>query len=105
MSIQRFFDKSVVVRRLRAVSGGKKSFQATATAEGAIQEMDRTDRISSGFATERAWMAWFPIEQDIVEGDSLTRSDDGKSFKVIEVTKKDYGINEHLEVVMVEYNG
>lgn len=99
-----FFDKTVVVQRLRTVSGSKKSLQATATADGAIQELDRQSRQSQGIIDERAWLAWFDIETDINEGDIITRQDTNQRFLVREITKKDYGINQHLEVLMVEHN-
>lgn len=104
MGIANFFDKTVVIRRLRDVSGtGKRGYQATATADGAIQELDRSDRIASGFVSERAWVAWFDIETNIQEGDRITDAN-GKIYKVIEATLKDYGINQHLEVVLTEYH-
>lgn len=104
MGIGRFFDKTVVIRRLRA-DGAKRAMQATATADGAIQSLDAQERNASGFATQRAWRAWFDVETDINEGDKITRQDTGQDFKVVEVTLKDYGINQHLAVILVEYNG
>lgn len=104
MAIGRFFDKTVVIRRLRA-NGAKRTFQATATADGAIQSLDAQERNAQGFATQRAWRGWFDEETDINEGDQITRQDTGQVFKVVEVTLKDYGINQHLVVIFVEYNG
>lgn len=105
MGIANFFDKTVVIRRLRDVTGtNKRSYQATATADGAIQELDRADRIAIGFVTERAWIAYFDLEVNISEGDLITDGN-GKRYKVIEATLKDYGINQHLEVILSEYNG
>lgn len=104
MGIATYFDKPVVIRRLRA-DGAKHSLHATATADGAIQELDRRDRIESGFVTSRAWRGWFDVETDIQEGDEIIRQDTGQVMKVVEVTLKDYGINEHLEVIFTEYNG
>lgn len=104
MSIAEFFDKTVVIRRLRDVAGtDRRSYQATATADCAIQEQDRQDRIASGFVSERTWIAYFDLEQGINEGDILTDSL-AKRYKVIEVTRKDYGINVHLQVILIEYN-
>lgn len=104
MGIANFFDKTVVIRRMRDVAGtSKRSLQATATADCAIQEQDRSDRIAMGFNTERLWVSYFDIEQDVKEGDLLTDAN-GKRYKIIEVTKKDYGINQHLQVIMNEYN-
>ena len=103
--IARFFDKTVVVRRLRSTGvNNRTGFQATATVDGAIQELDRQKRTAMGIDQERAWIGYFDIETDINAGDHITRQDDGRTFKVIEATKKDYGINQHLEVMFTEYN-
>jgi hypothetical protein len=104
MGIAKFFDKTVVIRRLRTLSGNKKAFQATATADGAIQEMDRYARAKMGIVDERGWIAWFDIETDIKAGDVITRQDTGELLKVLEATQKDYGINQHLEVMLVGHN-
>lgn len=104
MAIANFFDKTVVILRLRNVAGtNKRTYQATATADCAIQEQDRSDRIAMGFNTERLWVSYFDLEQDVNEGDIL-RDQNEKRYKVIEVTLKDYGINQHLQVIMNEYN-
>lgn len=104
MSIARFFDKTVVIRRFKDIAGTSRgAFQATATADGAIQEADRAARSSMGILDERAWYAWFPEDTKIQEGDYITDSE-GNRYSVREVTKKDYGINQHLEVLLVEYN-
>jgi hypothetical protein len=101
--IKDFFGKTVVVRRLRTVSGYKKSFRATATCDCAIQDMDILERTQRGIVGSRSWVAYFDIDQDLREGDSITDSN-STLYKVREVTKKDYGINQHLEVVLEEYN-
>ena len=103
MSIKSFFTKKIVVRRLSTVSGMKKAFQSTATVDGAIQEMDRQARQKLGIIEERAWYAWFDINENILEGDTLV-DENGKRYKVIETTKKDYGVNQHMQVIMQEAN-
>lgn len=102
-SIQRFFDQSVVVRRLKTSSGYKKTFQGTATVEGHIQELDQRARQLMGILEEKAWEAWFDPDIDIREGDRIT-GDDGKIYTVREVVKKDYGVNQHLQVILQEQN-
>ena len=103
MGIKRFFNHTVVVRRLRTISGNLKSLQATATADGAIQEMDREARSAQGILEEKAWRAWFDEDTDINEGDEIT-DDNGVVYHVREVVAKDYGINRHLQVLLVELN-
>ncbi len=92
-----------MVRRLRTVSGNLKSFQATATADCAIQELGLEARKNLDMLEERGWIAWFDLDADIHEGDKLT-DQDGVQYSVREITKKDYGINQHLEVIMEEFN-
>lgn len=102
-TIRRFFDQNVVVRRLSSVSGDKRSFKATATVEGHIQELEDRARQLLGIIEERGWEAWFPVDADINEGDRITDKN-GTVYNVREVTKKDYGINQHLEVILMEQN-
>ena len=103
MSIHRFFTKQVIIRRLKDVSGRKKAFSSTATVSGHIQELGREARQRIGIIEERAWIAWFVLEADIKEGDQAI-DEYGTIYKVKEVTKKDYGINQHLEVILEEPN-
>ena len=103
MSIQKFFTKEIVIRRFSSVGGHKKAYQATATVEGHIQEMSREARRRLGIIEERTWIAWFDIDEDIQEGDRLT-DPYGTDYQVKEVTKKDYGVNQHLEVILEEPN-
>jgi hypothetical protein len=103
MSIKSFFNKKVIIKRLSTVSGYKKTFQSTATVDGAIQEMDREARQKLGILEERTWIAWFDINEDIKEGDTMV-DENGKSYIVKEITKKDYGVNQHLQVILEEPN-
>ena len=101
--ISRFFDENVVIRRLRTVSGNRKSFQATATVEAHIQEATQETRAALGILEERAWVAWLSEDAEIEEGDEVTGAD-GKVYHVREITLKDYGINRHQEVLLEEQN-
>jgi hypothetical protein len=103
MGIHRFFTQSIQIRRLSSVGGKKKAFQSTATVDGCIQELDRTARQRMGIIEERTWIAWFDVDENIKEGDILV-DEKNTSYKVIEITKKDYGVNEHLQVLMQEAN-
>lgn len=104
MGIATFFDKTVVVHRLRPISGSRTGFQATATVDGAIQELDRESRVAQGVLDERVWIGYFELNAPIQEGDVISRQDTGMEFTVVEITQKDYGINQHLQVMMVEHN-
>lgn len=101
MNIHHFFTQDIVVRRLSVVSGSKKAFGSTATVDGHIQEMSRTAREKLGIIEDRAFIGWFDVDEDITEGDILV-DEHGTLYKVTEVTRKDYGVNEHLQVVMLE---
>lgn len=105
MTIRRFFDKEVVVQRLKVISGYKKTFQSTATVDGHIQALDDTARQVLGIVEEKAWKAWFDVDTDIQENDRIT-DEDGNVYVVREVVKKDYGFgtNVHLEVILEEQN-
>jgi len=105
MSIRRFFDQNVTVRRLRTISGDRKAYQATATVESHIQELDSEARQVLGILEGRGWTAWFSPDVDIKEGDRIT-DEKGVVYIVREVTVKDYsfGVNQHTEVILVEEN-
>ncbi len=101
--INRFFDRNIVIRRLKTVSGNRKNFQATATVEAHIQTSDPEARQALGIVNERLWVAWMPEDAEIEEGD---RAEDprGTVYTVREVTFKDYGINRHKYVLLIENN-
>jgi len=101
MSIHRFFTKAVIIRRLRTLTGRKKAFQSTATVYSHIQSLSREARQRLGILEERAWILWTDTESNINEGD-LAIDEYNKEYKVREVTKKDYGVNQHLEVILEE---
>jgi len=103
MSIKNFFDQNVVIRRLATTGGYKKAYKATATVEGHIQNPGAKARERLGIVEERAWIAWFDVDADVKEGDYVTDKN-GKEYVVHEITKKEYGVNCHLEVLLEEPN-
>ncbi len=103
MAIRRFFTKQVTVRREKELGSDKVGFSATATVETHYQDLDREARQRAGIIEERAWRFWFPVDKDIQEGDIL-RDENNVEYYVREVTTKDYGINQHLEVLAGEHN-
>lgn len=104
MGIKIFFDKEIIVSRLKTISGNKKAFSTTATVDCAIQEMDRNAKVAANLVDQRGWIAYFDIEDEnrLREGYMITDAD-GLKYKVFEKTVKDYGINQHVEVLLVEY--
>jgi len=103
-TIRRFFDQNVTVSRLKTISGYKKTHQSTATVEGHIQELDQRARQTLGIIEQKAWEAWFDVDINIIEGDRITDKN-GIVYTVHEVVKKSYGTNQHLQVILQEYNG
>lgn len=103
MTIARFFDRNVIVKRLRDGVNNRQSFQATATVEGHIQELGAEAGQLINAVTGRAWEAWFELDAPIQEGDRIQDAR-GVNYYVKEVTRKDYGINQHLEVILTEHN-
>jgi len=102
MSIHRFFDQNVTIRRLKGIAGGNmKAFQSTATVEAHIQGLDNETRRVLGITEERAWKAWFDVDTVLEENDVLT-DEAGTQYNVREITKKAYGVNQHLEVILME---
>ena len=103
MAIARFFDKSIIVRRLKVTSGKKRGFSSTATVDGHLQEMDSRSRQEIGIVESKALEAWFPEDVDIKEGDELIDPNNVR-YTVIEKVVKDYGINRHSQIIMTEKN-
>ena len=106
MTIARFFGKSIIVSRLKTVSGDRKAFSSTATVDAHIQEVDPAARQALGIVEERAWVAYMDVEEDVQEGDRIQDEKSGTVYRVREITKKDYigASNQHLEVLMEEFN-
>lgn len=102
-TITHLFTKDIVIRRMRTVSGHKKSYQATATVEGMIQELSKEARQRLGIVEERTFEAWFDIDENVQEGDHIIDKY-GTEYYVKTVTKKDYGINTHLQAILEKPN-
>ena len=103
MAIHRFFTKDIIVRRGRELGNNKRGLQATATVDGYYQDLDINEANHLGITTGRAWRFWFDVLEDIKKGDVLV-DEENVSYDVMEVTKKDIGINQHLEVLATQHN-
>jgi len=103
MSINHFFNKSIIIKRLETVSGYKKNFVSTGTIEAHLQKItDEADFQAFGVlgATHKAWC---DIDENVLEGDKVTDAD-GNNYKVVAINKQDFGHNVHLEVILKIYN-
>lgn len=103
MSIRRFFTKTISVYREADTTGNKRAFSLNGTVKGHFQDLDPELRQGLGIVGMRAWKFWFELNADVLVGDKLTDSD-SNDYYVREVTKKDTGINQHLEVIATEKN-
>lgn len=103
MTIDRFFDQDVVVARLRNDGSIGENYHSTATVEAHVQSLDDREANLLNIQTGRAFQAWFDVDTDIKEGDRI-RDEAGKEYDIQEVTKWTYGTNQHLHVIMTEYN-
>lgn len=103
MAIVRFFTKDIIVRRERDLGSNKVGIQATATVDGWFEDLSPEARAQLGIIEQRAWRFWFRVDEDIKEGDELADENDNRYY-VREVTKKEIGTNQHLEVLAVEHN-
>lgn len=101
--IHRFFTKDITLKRLTSAGGRKISFQNADTITGHIQEMSRETRQRIGIIEERAWFLWCDIDESVEEGDTLV-DENSIEYTVKEITKKDYGVNKHMQVIMEEAN-
>jgi len=101
-TIQRFYNKTIVIRRL---SGSAKRNFSTVTAEQEthIQRETRPSVIDRYGADAAEYTAWMDIAADIKAADMVV--DDGKIFKVTAVIfqGEDTAINEHKEVILRKY--
>ena len=90
---------------MKAVSGSRKAFCTTATIDCGIQEMDRAAATQIDMVQDRAWIAYFPLEADVKEGDLIQDDASGRTYKVLETTDKDYysASNQHKEVILVDH--
>jgi hypothetical protein len=107
MGIKSFINKhnkTITGSRLTDKGNGKRAFATVVTAENvAIQEMDARSREQIDMVQDRGWTAYANIDLNVQKGDKWVDSN-GVEYKVAEVTKKDYGINEHLELILIEHN-
>lgn len=102
----KFLNKTVVVRRLRTVSGNRRAYYATATVDCEYQNIDDVQFNSLEGIAAKTYKAWFPPEENIREGDQLTDEETGKRFKVLTVERLGQGMGlqaEHIEIIMSKF--
>lgn len=104
MDIRRFFDRDVIIARLRNTSGIKRAMSTTATVDGHIQNLSNDIAQKLGIVEEEVWRGWFDEDSDIKVGDKLTDQLTGVEYRVRMIIRRQYGINQHKEVILVNFN-
>jgi len=102
-TITHLLTQDIIIRRYKSVSGDRKAFSSTATVDGLVQNVNQNKVTLQGIVTERKWVAYFDVDENVLEGDQIIDTQNNK-FLVKEVTKKDYGCNTHIEAVLEEAN-
>lgn len=105
MTIHDYFNKSIIIKRIRDTAGLNSDLLATATIEAHIQRVgDTNDVVAMNFgATHKAWV---DISDDVKDGDKVI-DERGNEYDVVAVTDEgeDIAINEHKEVMLRIYDG
>jgi len=105
MAIERYFNKSIVIQRVKDLGGIKSGFTATGTIDAHIQRVgDQNDVVAMSFgATHKAWV---DISMDVKDGDKVV-DPRNNVYEVVAVTDEgeDIAINEHKEVMLRIYDG
>jgi len=104
-TIQRFYNRTVTIRRYNAGSAQRDFSTVTASQETHIQRDTSTPTIDRYGADAAIYTAWMDVDADIKHGDMVVDTD-GLVYKVTGVIKQgqDTAINEHKEVFMRQYD-
>ncbi len=103
MSITHLLNKSIIIQRMKAVSGNKKSFVSTGTIDAHIQRITDEPSFQIYGVLGATHKAWCDISEDIQEGDKV-RDADGNEYLVVAVNKQDFGNLDHLELILKKYD-
>jgi len=101
MSIEQFFNKTIIVRRLKR-SGDKSHHEATSTVDAGIQAPTGVYGTGVDQSLARSFKIYTDVDDDIKENDEIQDKDTGKVYVVKSVVKKDYALLEHLEILANE---
>ena len=103
MVIHSFFDKEVMVRRL-----SNNSFvTATVSVDCHRQNLSQKEAQLIDGTTGKDYKIWADPNANILEGDRIKVQDKStkkvtQELEVLSIEKKDYGINQHIEVIATE---
>jgi mevalonate pyrophosphate decarboxylase len=97
MTIFSFLTKDVTIKRLETVSGNKSNYQTVTVISGHRQNLaDDEIQVIDG-ATSKSYKVWAKLDAEVKEGDRLEI--EGDEYEVLSTEEKDYGINQHMEIV------
>ena len=102
MGIHYFENKSVIIKRLQAVSGNKKSFVSTGTVDAHLQKLTEEGAFKIYGVSGATHKLWCDLDEDIDEGDQITIGDD--NYEAVGVNRQDFGMNTHLEIILKKYD-
>lgn len=91
-----YLDDQLTVRRLKTVSGNRKSFQATATVWGDVQEIGAEEAEAIGLHATRAFKIYVDIYEDVKSGDKLTFNEE------FNLRASEYTQNRHFIVKQID---
>lgn len=106
MDVSYFFDKSAIIKRMKAVGDDKYRMSATATVECNIQQLegDAVEKIQGVFGEE--FVLFCGSEVNLKSGDRIECKDNGDQFVVKTVIDAElFGISQFKEVYITKFNG
>lgn len=102
VSIDYFFDKRIVISRLSTVSGNRKALVSTGTIDAHIQRLDSEPDFKIYGVLGATHKAWVDISEDVQQGDNV-RDPSGNIYTVVSVAERDFGMSQHLELILKIY--
>jgi hypothetical protein len=106
-TIERFFTDSLVIRRSKAVPGSTygRAMQATATVDGRVEDEQREEGPGGQGVYSQTFFGWIADDVSVVPivGDQVTDGD-GRIYEVKDINLRNFGINQHFELILERYN-
>lgn len=104
MSIDHFFNKAIIIKRLSVTSGYKRHMVSTGTIDAQIQQLSQGDSTNAAMVYGATHKAWVDISADVKEGDQVV-DPGGDMYTVVDVIVEGEGIaaNEHLALLLKRY--
>lgn len=105
MAIFSYYNKRVVIKKLKSAGGYKRTFAATSTIDAHLQRIDDSDLQQIYGVNKVSHKGWIDISIDIKEGDIII-DQDGNQYDVIGVSNRgeEIAMNEHKELLLNRYN-